>query len=238
MTFGLVAPVERGAKKVRTTSNRSIPDPKKRRTSREGKVWNFIFGFRRYSFAMQRVIPFLVFFVVLGLSRVIGALSPESWANLSPLGALFFCGMACFGLRGVILPAAVWVVTYPVTSLIQGYGMTAGLLTPLFGFACMVGLARFFRGGKGGTVFAGSLLSALLIYLVTNSLSWVVDPLYAPKSMATFGQALWTGLPGHAPTWMFFRNALVAQALFSALFLAAQYGIAGLPARRVQAAKS
>lgn len=187
---------------------------------------------------MQRVIPFLVFFVVLGLSRVIGALSPESWANLSPLGALFFCGMACFGWRGVILPAAVWVVTYPVTSLIQGYGMTAGLLTPLFGFACMVGLARFFRGGKGGTVFAGSLLSALLFYFVTNSLSWVVDPLYAPKSMATFGQALWTGLPGYTPTWMFFRNALVAQALFSALFLAAQFGIAGLPARRVQAAKS
>lgn len=187
---------------------------------------------------MQRMLPFLVFFVVLGISRVIGALSPDSWSNLSPLGALFFCGMACFGWRGVILPTAVWVVTYPITSLIQGYEMTAGLLSPLLGFAGMLGMACFFRKAKGSTIFAGSLLSAVVFYLVTNSLSWLVDPLYAPKSLATLGQALWSGLPGYAPTWMFFRNALLAQALFSALFLAAQSSLASLPLRRMESANS
>lgn len=178
---------------------------------------------------MQRMLPFLVFFVVLGAARVIGSLSPEGWANLSPLGALFFCGMACFGWRGVILPAAAWVLTYPVTNVLQGYPVGAELFSPLLGFAGMIGLASFFRKANGTRLFAGSLLSAVVFYLVTNSLSWMFDPLYAPKSLATLGQALWTGLPGYPPTWMFFRNALIAQALFTGLLLLARQGLVGLP---------
>ena len=187
---------------------------------------------------MQRALPFLVFVVVLGASRVIGALSSEELPNLSPLGALFFCGMACFGWRGVVLPAAAWLVTYPITNLMQGYPIGTELFSPLLGFACMVGLAAFFRNAKGVSIFGGSLLAAVLFYLVTNSLSWLVDPLYAPKSLATLGQAMWTGLPGYAPTWTFFRNALAAQAVFTALFLVAQTGMAAFPARRMTEAES
>lgn len=178
---------------------------------------------------MQRIIPLAVFFVVLGAARVIGSLSPDGWANLSPLGALFFCGMACFGWRGVILPAAAWVLTYPVTNAIQGYSLGAELLSPLLGFACMIGLASFFRKSDGGRIFAGSLLSAIIFYFVTNCLSWMADPLYAPKSLATLAQSLWSGLPGYPPTWMFFRNALMAQALFTGLFLVANRMLVRFP---------
>lgn len=178
---------------------------------------------------MKRIIPLAVFFVVLGAARVIGSLSPDGWANLSPLGALFFCGMACFGWRGTILPAAAWMLTYPVTNAIQGHSLGAELLSPLLGFAGMIGLASFFRKTDGTRLLAGSLLSAVVFYLVTNSLSWIFDPLYAPKSLATLTQSLWTGLPGYPPTWMFFRNALIAQALFTGLFLLARHGLVGLP---------
>jgi hypothetical protein len=85
----------------------------------------------------------------------------------------------------------------------------------------MVGLARFFRNSSALKTFAGSILAAVAFYLITNTLSWAFDPLYAPKSLATLGQALWTGLPGYAPTWTFFRNAMIAQAVFSGIFLAA-----------------
>lgn len=171
---------------------------------------------------MQRALPFIVFVIVLGLARLIGAMTPESFGNLQPLGALFFCGMALFGWRGVILPAAAWLISYPITSLAQGYDWSAQMLVPLLGFAAMVALAQLFKNAGSGKIFLGSLAGALAFYLVTNTLSWVFDPLYTTKSLATWFQALTVGLPQFpTPTWVFFRNSLLAQGLFTGLFLVA-----------------
>ena len=170
---------------------------------------------------MKRLLPFLAFAIVLGAARILGSHTPESLGNLQPLGALFFCGMALFGLRGIILPALVWFITYPMTSLQQGYGWSAQMLVPLLGFAAMILLARSFQKAGPGKIFLGSLASALVFYLVTNSLSWAMDPLYS-KSFAGWVQALTVGLPQFAtPTWIFFRNSLISQSVFSALFIVA-----------------
>ena len=187
---------------------------------------------------MQRAIPLIIFVIVLGIARILGGLNPEFLGNLSPLGALFFCGMALFGVRGIILPALAWFLTYPLTSAMQGYGWSAQFLVPLAGFAAMVFLARYFKDAKPGKIFLGSLASALVFYLLTNTLSWATDPLYV-KSLTGFTQALWTGHPGLPPTWMFFRNALIAQALFSGLFLFATISVkANLPQSRLSAGAS
>jgi len=86
----------------------------------------------------------------------------------------------------------------------------------------MIALARFFKNTSPSKVFLGSLASAVIFYLITNTLSWAFDPLYASKSFTTWFQALTVGLPQFAvPTWVFFRNALLAQGLFSALYLIA-----------------
>ena len=176
---------------------------------------------------MQRALPFIVFVIVLGLARVLGSMAPESLGNLQPFGSLFFCGMALFGWRGIILPAIAWFISYPITSLSQGYGWSAQMLVPLLGFAAMIALAYFFKNAKPSRIFLGSLAGAVAFYLITNSLSWAFDPLYAPKSLATLGQALWTGLPQFGtPTWVFFRNAMIAQSIFSAIFL---YATAAVP---------
>ncbi|MDA7888650.1 hypothetical protein N9A86_04660 [Akkermansiaceae bacterium] len=178
---------------------------------------------------MQRALPLIVFVIVLGMARILGSLTPESLGNLQPLGALFFCGMALFGVRGIILPALAWFLTYPLTSAMQGYGWSAQFLVPLAGFAAMVFLARSFKKAKPGKIFLGSLASAVVFYLLTNTLSWAFDPLYL-KSWSGFTQALWSGLPQYSPTWMFFRNALISQALFSGLFLVATASVkANLP---------
>lgn len=172
---------------------------------------------------MQRALPFIVFAIVLGFARVFGAITSDSLVNFQPLGALLFCGMALFGWRGLILPAFAWLVTLPFTNIAQGYVWYSTILTPLLGFAAMIALARLFRKSSPGKVFLGSLAGAIAFYLVTNTLSWVSDPLYTTKSFATWIQALTVGLPQFAatPTWVFFRNALLAQGLFSALFLVA-----------------
>ncbi|MDA9830568.1 hypothetical protein N9C66_04450 [Akkermansiaceae bacterium] len=187
---------------------------------------------------MQRALPVIVFALVLISARIIGAQNSELLGNLQPLGALFFCGMALFGLRGVILASAVWLISYPITNIMQGYPMGAEMIVPAIGFAAMVGLARFFRKSSALKTFAGSILAAVAFYLITNTLSWAFDPLYAPKSLATLGQALWTGLPGYAPTWTFFRNAMIAQAVFSGIFLAATQTISIASSKRTAQAFS
>jgi hypothetical protein len=171
---------------------------------------------------MQKALPFIVFAIVLGFARILGSMAPETFGNFQPLGALLFCGMALFGWRGLILPALAWIITLPFTNIAQGYVWYSSILTPLLGFAAMIALARLFRNSSPGKVFLGSLAGAVAVYLVTNTLSWVSEPLYGAKSFATWIQALTIGLPQFAiPTWVFFRNALLAQGLFSALFLLA-----------------
>jgi len=171
---------------------------------------------------MQRALPFIVFVIVLGFARIFGAMTSDSFVNFQPLGALLFCGMALFGWRGLILPAIAWLITLPLTNIAQGYVWYSTILTPLLGFAAMIALARLFKNARPGKLFLGSLAGAIVFYLVTNTLSWVSDPLYATKSFATWVQALTVGLPQYAiPTWVFFRNALFAQGLFTGLFLLA-----------------
>ena len=179
---------------------------------------------------MQRALPLIIFVIVLGMARILGSLNPEHLGNLQPLGALFFCGMALFGMRGIILPALAWLITVPLTSAAQGYGWSAQVLVPVAGFAAMILLARYFKNAKPGKIFLGSMASAVVFYLLTNTLSWAFNPLYL-KSWSGFTQALWSGLPQFpTPTWMFFRNALISQAVFSGLFLFASASVkANLP---------
>ena len=59
-----------------------------------------------------------------------------------------------------------------------------------------------------------------LFYVVTNVFSWLVDPGYV-KNFAGLIQALTVGLPQYSatPTWMFFRNSVVSDLLFTGLFV-------------------
>lgn len=171
---------------------------------------------------MQRALPLFIFVVVLGAARIIGASNAsEALGNLQPFGALFFCGMALFGWRGITIPAIAWLVTYPITSLIQGYEWSFQMAVPIIGFAAMIAFASIFKNAKFSRLFLGSLTSAVVFYLITNSLCWLLAPEYSPKTSATFIQALWTGLPQYSPTWLFFRNDLIAQGLFSGIYLLA-----------------
>jgi hypothetical protein len=60
---------------------------------------------------------------------------------------------------------------------------------------------------------------SFFFYLTTNTASWLYEPGYA-KTATGWLQALTTGLPGYAPTWTFYRNTLVSDLLFTAIFLA------------------
>jgi len=70
------------------------------------------------------------------------------------------------------------------------------------------------------TLLPGSIAGSLIFYGITNSVSWLYDPGYA-KNFAGWVQALTVGLPayGATPTWMFFRNSLVSDLFFTAIFV-------------------
>ncbi|MGA3172764.1 MAG: DUF6580 family putative transport protein [Chthoniobacteraceae bacterium] len=67
------------------------------------------------------------------------------------------------------------------------------------------------------TVLPASILGSILFYVVTNTSSWLTLP-YA-KTFPGWLQSLTTGLPGYAPTWLFFRSSLLSDLLFTALFV-------------------
>jgi hypothetical protein len=65
-----------------------------------------------------------------------------------------------------------------------------------------------------------SLATSVIFYGITNAFSWLTDPGYA-KNFAGLVQAVTVGLPqyGATPSWMFFRNSLLSDLAFTAVFV-------------------
>jgi len=70
------------------------------------------------------------------------------------------------------------------------------------------------------TLLPASLGCSVIFYAITNAFSWLSDPGYV-KNFAGFWQAMTVGLSQYSatPTWMFFRNSLVSDLLFTCLFV-------------------
>jgi hypothetical protein len=75
------------------------------------------------------------------------------------------------------------------------------------------------KNARPSVILPAVLGGSFFFYLTTNTASWLYEPGYA-KTAAGWLQALTTGLPGYAPTWTFYRNTLVSDLLFTAIFLA------------------
>jgi len=65
-----------------------------------------------------------------------------------------------------------------------------------------------------------SLAGSVLFYVVTNAFAWLSDPGYT-KNFAGLIQALTVGLAQYSatPSWMFFRNSVLSDLLFTGLFI-------------------
>lgn len=173
----------------------------------------------------KNVLPLSLLVALLILFRIGGAAAGSSFPNAVPYVAVFFCAVVFARACPMLLPAAaaVWVLGGPVTSLIQGYPVfdMINLVTLLALIAC-AGVGLFFRERKSiFPLVGGTILAATGFYLVTNFYSFVVDPAY-PKTWGGMTMAFWTGHPAtNLPTWVFFRNSLCTNVLFTLLFVAA-----------------
>jgi hypothetical protein len=95
------------------------------------------------------------------------------------------------------------------------------VLSHYLGFALVGCLGLLLRNRRSlKTLLPASIAGSLIFYVVTNLVSWLFDPGYL-KNFAGLIQALTVGLPQYSstPTWMFFRNSVVSDLLFTGLFV-------------------
>jgi len=168
-----------------------------------------------------------LFIAVLAVSRIPGLFPPD----FSAVYAFVFCtGVYCRGRLAWWLPLGTLLVTDIVLNVFwYGAGSGEALLLDLWNllpvymvYVLILLVGRQFSGRSSFLkLLSGSLLGAVLFYLIANTWAWLEIPAYA-KTLAGWIQALWTGLPGLPPTWEFFRNTLLSAGAFTALFVTAE----------------
>jgi hypothetical protein len=171
-------------------------------------------------------------FVFLGLfacSRWPGLFPP----SFSAAYALMFCAGAFFtGRKALWIPLGTLLLTDIALNLYymrqgwdvwtaqrlgyQAFVYVAYVLIFLFG-------RRFNNRSSALSLVGGGILGALIFYVVTNTVSWLMNPFQNREytlDLAGWLLAILKGTGGWPDAWLFFRNSLLSGGLFTALFVA------------------
>lgn len=152
--------------------------------------------------------------------RVLSGVYLTSLPNFSPVMAIAFCG-------ALILPGALAFVVPFVALFASDLILNAHFGQPLVSlgmvamYACYlvaIGLGRALRNARLAPIFGATVFNSVLFYVVTNAFAWFANPSY-PQTLGGLWQSLTVGLPGFPPTWTFFRNSLISDLLFTAVFI-------------------
>jgi hypothetical protein len=170
--------------------------------------------------AVLLIVAAIALRIITGLAIISGT----TWlSNFAPLAAIALCSAAYFPPRyKFTVPFAALIVSDVVLNLYYGYSLASPFVVSHYiGFAIVGCLGLLLsRRASLKTLLPASLAASVIFYVVTNSVSWIYDPGYA-KNFAGFIQAQTTGLAAYSatPTWMFFRNTLLSDLFFTALFV-------------------
>jgi hypothetical protein len=143
--------------------------------------------------------------------------------NFTPLAAIALCGAMHLPRR---LAFGVPLIALLISDVIlnQHYGASLLGVEMLTRYAVLAGVAGMGwwlrKHPQAALVLGCSALGSIAFYFVTNTASWIDNPAYA-KTFAGWAQALTGGVDGYPDTTVFFRNSLISDVLFTALFLAA-----------------
>ncbi len=174
------------------------------------------------------LIPLVALFrIFMAWQPVGGGLRSSSWLpGFTPLAAVALCA-------GVFLPRRLALVVPLGILLCSDAIIDAHYGAHFFAAGTLVNYALLALIGLGGMTLRGSVPrmpashpcsarrwpASVLFYVASNTLAWLGSPEY-PQTAAGLWQALTTGLPGYLPSYVFFRNGLVSDGLYSMVFVA------------------
>jgi hypothetical protein len=163
--------------------------------------------------------------------------SGSTWlSNFAPMAAIALCGAAYFPARyKFTVPLIALFISDVVLNMHYGFSLFSPFVASHYlGFALVGALGLFLQNRASlKTLLPASLAASLIFYVVTNIVSWAFDPGYV-KNFGGLLQALTVGVPAYSatPTWMFFRNSLLSDLIFTGLFiLCMHWGRTPAPAR-------
>ena len=170
--------------------------------------------------ALLLIFSVVVYRVTTGLLIHSGA----SWlSNFTPLAAIALCSATYFPKK---YKFSVPLLTLFISDVLINLRYGAPLLDPQilvrYAALALVGCIGVLLQNRASlkTLLPGSIVGSALFYAVTNAFSWLTDPGYA-KNFSGLVQSLTVGLPQYSatPSWMFFRNSLVSDLLFTVFFV-------------------
>jgi hypothetical protein len=170
--------------------------------------------------ALLLIISAVVFRIATGF---FGHSNSIGWLNFAPIAAIALCAAAYFPRKYKFsVPFVALLISDLVLNVHYGFSLFSPfVLSHYLGFAIIGCLGLLLqRRASWKTLLPASIAASLIFYVVTNSVSWIYDPGYT-KNVAGLIQALTVGLPQYSatPSWMFFRNSLVSDLIFTGLFV-------------------
>ncbi|PYI76384.1 MAG: hypothetical protein DMF01_04570 [Verrucomicrobia bacterium] len=176
------------------------------------------------------MIPALLLVLSVAAYRITTGLlihSGATWlSNFTPLAAIALCSAAYFPKKYKFsVPLITLFVSDTVINLRYGAPLLDLQIVLRYAVLAVVGcigvLLQNRPAGAGlKTLLPASVAGSVIFYLTTNAFSWLSDPGYA-KNWGGLIHAVTTGLPTYSatPSWMFFRNSLISDLLFTLLFV-------------------
>ena len=170
--------------------------------------------------ALLLILSAIAYRIVTGLFAQSGSIG---LLNFAPLAAIALCAAAYFPAKyKFTVPMIALLISDVVLNIHYGFSLLSPfVLSHYLGFALVGCLGLLLRNRRSlKTLLPASIAGSLIFYIVTNLVSWLFDPGYV-KNFAGLIQALTVGLPQYSatPTWMFFRNSVVSDLLFTGLFV-------------------
>lgn len=147
--------------------------------------------------------------------------SVEWLPNFAPVAAIALCAGMFFPKRiALVLPAAILLFSDLILNAHYGVGLLSGEMIIRYAAFLLIGIFGMQLGSRiSATKTLGATVGgSLFFYITTNTVAWLSMAAYS-KTFAGWVQALTIGTTGHMPTWMFFRNSLISDLVFTALFL-------------------
>ena len=170
--------------------------------------------------ALLLIISAIAYRIVTGLFAQPGSIG---LLNFAPLAAIALCAAAYFPRKyKFTVPMIALLISDVALNIHYGFSLLSPfVLSHYLGFVLVGCLGLLLQNRRSmKTLLPASIVGSLIFYIVTNSVSWLFDPGYV-KNFAGLIQALTVGLSQFSatPTWMFFRNSLVSDLIFTCLFV-------------------